>query len=146
MPSNKGLFFLNQKNHWNVPYKKNSKKSFKCAIQKRLSYKRDMLQKRSVPKNFKMCPKKRATKAKENLVKCAQTKKIGKKPSKKYLMCAQTKRKSLKKVFKKSLWICPQKKCQECSKTVPQVCSNRKKESPKKKSHPISPLIFSSDP
>jgi hypothetical protein len=60
-------------------------------------------------------------------------------------MCAQIKRKSPKQVFQKSLWICPQKKCQKCSKTVPQVCSNRKKKCPKIShipSHPLfSPLI-----
>jgi hypothetical protein len=34
MPSDKGIFKKDQKNHWNVPYKKKSKKSFKCAPKK----------------------------------------------------------------------------------------------------------------
>ncbi len=51
----------------------------------------------------KCAPKKWQQKHRKFLSNVPKQKKIGKKPSKKYLMCAQIKRKSPKQVFQKSL-------------------------------------------
>jgi hypothetical protein len=80
------------------------------------------------------------------LVKWAQTKKNWQKTVKEVSHVCSNKKKKPKKSFKKVLLNLPPEKMSKMLQNSPSSVLEQEKRCPKKKSHPISPLIFSSDP